>query len=95
MFFFFFSFSIVSKYLLANKKEIYNETKDITEIKYKNFLNWVSQTIKSISGFLNTKKHFCCWQDDTVHAYKSLYLHCGPSTKVPSKLISIDENEDS
>ena len=52
--------------------------------------------IKSISGLLNTnkdKKHFCCWQDDTIHAYKSLYLHCGPSTKVPSKLKSIDENE--
>ena len=54
--------------------------------------------IKSISGLLNTnkdKKHFCCWQDDTIHAYKSLYLHCGPSTKVPSKLKSIDEKEDS
>ena len=30
-----------------------------------------------------------------MHAYKSLYLHCGPSTKVPSKLKSIDEKEDS
>ena len=39
------------------------------------------------------KKHFCCWQDNTIHAYKSLYLHCGSSTKVPSKLKSIDENE--
>ena len=51
--------------------------------------------IKSISGLLNTnkdKKH-CCWQDDTIHAYKSLYLYCGPSTKVPSKLKSTDENE--
>ena len=37
------------------------------------------------------KKHFCCWQEDTIHAYKSYYLHC-PSTKVPSKLIFIDEN---
>ena len=52
--------------------------------------------IKSISGLSNTnkdKKHFCCWQDDTIHAYKSLYFYCGPSTKVPSKLKSIDENE--
>ena len=30
-----------------------------------------------------------------MHACKSLYLHCGLSTKVPSKLKSIDENEDS
>ena len=30
-----------------------------------------------------------------MHAYKSLYLRCGPSTKVPPKLKSIDENEDS
>ena len=30
-----------------------------------------------------------------MHAYKSLYLHCGPSTKVPSQLKYIDENEDS
>ena len=52
--------------------------------------------IKSISGLSNTnkdKKHFCCWQDDTIHVYKSLYLHCGPSTKVPSKLKSTDEKE--
>ena len=28
------------------------------------------------------KNRFCCWQDETIHAYKSLYLHCGPSTKV-------------
>ena len=52
--------------------------------------------IKSISGLSNTnkdKKHFCCWQDDTIHVYKSLYLHCGPSTKVPSKSKSIDEND--
>ena len=32
---------------------------------------------------------------NTIHAYKNLYLHCGPSTKVPSKLKSIDENENS
>ena len=31
------------------------------------------------------------WQD----SYKSLYLDCGPSTKVTSKLRSIDENGDS
>lgn len=29
------------------------------------------------------------------HAYKSLYLHYGSSTKVSSKLKSVDENEDS
>ena len=77
-------------------RKIYN---GITEIKYINIANWVSQRIKSIRGFLNTvkdkKNHFCCWQDDTIHAYKSLYLHCGPSTKVTSKLKSIDENEGS
>ena len=47
--------------------------------------------IKSISGLLDTskdEKHFCCLQDDTIHAYKSLYLHCGPSTKAASKLKS-------
>ena len=55
----------------------------------------------SIQVLLNTnrdkkkKKHSCHWQDDTIHAYKSLYLHCSPSTKVSSKLKSIDENEDS
>ena len=30
------------------------------------------------------RKHYCCWQDETmraIRAYKSLYLHCGPSTK--------------
>ena len=41
------------------------------------------------------KKHFCCWQDNTIHAYKCLYLYCGPSTKVTSKSKSIDEIEDS
>ena len=30
-----------------------------------------------------------------MHAYKSLHLYCGPSTKVPSKLKSIDKNKDS
>ena len=40
-------------------------------------------------------KNVCYWQDDTIHAYKSLYLHCDPSIKGPSKLKSIDENEDS
>ena len=24
---------------------------------------------------------FYWWQDDTTHTYKSLYLHCGASTK--------------
>ena len=42
---------------------------------------------------IKIKKHFCCRQDDTIHAYISLYLHCSPSTKVSSKLKSIDENE--
>ena len=52
--------------------------------------------MKSIGRLLNTnkdKKHFCSLQDGTIHAYKSWYLHCGPSTKVPSKLKSIDENK--
>ena len=82
----------ISKYLFANEKKIYNEIKYITEIKYINFVNWVNQTIKSISGLFNMSKgktkHFCCWQGDTIHAYKSFYLHCDPSTKVPSKLKS-------
>ena len=51
--------------------------------------------IKSISGLLNTNK------DKktpflgrlTIHAYKSVYLHCCPSTKLPSKLKSTVENE--
>ena len=34
-------------------------------------------------------------QGDTIHAYKNLYLHCGPSTKVTAKLKSVDKNEDS
>ena len=67
----------------------------ITEIKKKNFANWISSNIKSFRGLLTNIKNFCCWQDDTIHVYKSLYLHCGPATKVPSKLKSIDENEDS
>ena len=50
--------------------------------------------MKSISGLLNTNKgkkknHFRCWKNEN----KSLYLHYGPSTKVPSKLKSTDENE--
>ena len=28
------------------------------------------------------KIHFRDWQDDTIHAYKSLYLHYCPSAKV-------------
>ena len=34
---------------------------------------------------------------DTIHAYKSLYLHCGPSTKVnrvAQKLKYVEKNED-
>ena len=40
------------------------------------------------------KKPFCYWQDDTLQVYNTLYLHYGPSKKVPSKLKSIEENED-
>ena len=32
--------------------------------------------------FYLKKNHFCCWQDDTLHANKILYLRYGPSTKV-------------
>ena len=57
--------------------------------------------INLVKGFLAfwilTKiKTFFYWQDDTMHAYKSLYLqHCGPSTEILSKSKSIDEKEDS
>ena len=85
----------MSIYLPMKKKKI------VTEIKYINFANWVSYKIKSVHGFLNIdndKKHICCWQDDTIHAYKSLYLHYlhhRPSIEKPSKLKSTDENKDS
>ena len=52
--------------------------------------------IKSTSWLLNTnkeKKNTFFVDRMTIHVYKSLYLHCGSSTKVPSKLKSIDENE--
>ena len=43
------------------------------------------------------KNHFCYWQDDTIHAYKSLYLHCLPLAKVnrvAQKLKYVEKNED-
>ena len=51
--------------------------------------------IKSTSWLLNTNKEKKTFFVDrmTIHVYKSLYLHCGSSTKVPSKLKSTDENE--
>ena len=54
--------------------------------------------MKSISGLLNTnkgkkKKNTFVVGRMTIHVHKSLYLHCGPSTKVPSKLKSTGENE--
>ena len=33
-------------------------------------------------------KDTCCWEDGAIYAYISLYLNCGLSTKVPSKLKS-------
>ena len=30
------------------------------------------------------KEHCHCWQDQIIRAYKTLYLHCGLSTKVDS-----------
>ena len=44
---------------------------------------------------MNIDNRFYCWQDDTIHAYKSLYLHC-LSTKVPrvaQKLKYVEEND--
>ena len=46
----------ISKYIFFNEKKIYNEIKHVTEIKYINFVSWVSWTIKSLSGLLNTNK---------------------------------------
>ena len=76
----------------------------------KTIYNWINQIrinsqieflkkITNIDGRLNTNKdfflmHFCCWQDDTIHADKSLYSHCGPSEKSEScfsKLETIQE----
>ena len=74
-------------------KKIYN---GITEIKYMYFANWVSLEIKSICCLLNNekdKKHFCCWQDYSIHAYRGLYLDYGTSAKVPAKPKSINEKE--
>ena len=71
--------------------------KKYIKIKNINFTSWVNKECKSICDFLNVdkdKKPFCCWQDDIIHAYKSFYLYCGPTTKVLSKLKSIDENEE-
>ena len=56
-----------------------------TTIKYKKCAHKVSIKIKNVNGLVNIDKHkkiTRCWQDDTIHAYKSSYLHCGPSTKV-------------
>ena len=82
---------VSNQVLFVNEKRIYNDIKYITEIKYINFVNWV------LAGFWILTKikidTFVDCQNDTIHAYKSLYLHCGLSTKVPSKLKSIDENE--
>ena len=54
------------------------------------------KNIKNIHGLVNIvkdwKKSFYCWQDDTIYAYKSFYLHWSPSTKV--NLVVIYENED-
>ena len=47
------------------------------------FANSVGQKIKNIHGLVNIDKdrgkNNFCWHDDTVHAYKSLYLQCGTS----------------
>ena len=41
------------------------------------------------------KNGFCCWHNHTIHAYKSLYLHCGLSTKANrEKLKYIEKNDD-
>lgn len=48
-----------------------------------------------IAFWIITKiKNTFCWQNGTAHAYQKacIYLHCGPSTKIPSKLKSIREN---
>ena len=47
--------------------------------------------------FVIKKNQLCCWKDDTTHTYKSLYLHCGPSTKVndfAQKLKYLEKNQD-
>ena len=64
-------FKCVSKYLFANKKN-YDW---VTVIK----INWKVATSAS-QGLVNTEKvnsveekknHFCCWQGNTIHAYKA------------------------
>ena len=42
--------------------------------------------LKCIHSLINVdkvlKKHFCSWEDDTMHACKYFYLHCGLLAKV-------------
>ena len=73
----------MSECLFANKK-IYNW---VTEIKIsKKVANRASSNIKNIHGLVSTdkvdlvnnnnnnnnnKNHFCCWQDNTIHACKA------------------------
>ena len=43
------------------------------------------------------KKHFCCWQDGIIHACKKAFINDlvpNKSESCYSKLISIEENED-
>ena len=45
----------------------------------------------------NKKKHFCCWQDGIIHACKKAFMNDvvpNKSESCYSKLISIEENED-
>ena len=73
----------MSECLFANNK-IYNW---VTEIKInKKLANRASSNIKNIHGLVSTdkvdlvknnnnnnnnKNHFCCWQDNTIHACKA------------------------
>ena len=85
----------VSKYLFVNEKN-YN---GITEVKY---IIYQIGLVKRLRVFVVfwiltkiKKKHFFCWQDDIIHTSKCMYLHCAPSSKIPLKLKSIGESEDS
>ena len=63
---------------------IYDE---ITEKNKINFANFAIGLVKGLRVFVTfciltkTKKHFCYWQDDTIHAYKACIYIVVPQQK--------------
>lgn len=84
---------IVSIYLPMVKTLHWNNWSNKLNINFKNGVSW---KIKSIDCLLNNnkdKKHFFVGKMTQHMLIKAcIYLHCGPSTKIPSKLKSICEN---